>query len=491
MERYSGTQAMEAMPADPVAEWAEAGGETGLEGELYFEFHLNLKPMWQLGLGGGAESYPERPDDPDCIYYLRTGFCGYGNRCRFNHPRDRSSAMGSLRTGGVDYPERIGQPVCQYYMRTGMCKFGTSCKYHHPKYGVGSSSPITLNFYGYPLKPGEKECSHYIRTGQCKFGLTCKYNHPQPAGVQAPPPGPGVPAPAPMPTHAVYPSLQSPSLQSSQQYGVVPGNWPVARPAILPGSYVPGSFGPMIFPPGVVPVPGWTPYQKHTVQAPVSHVVSPSTQPTVGAGPIYGITQLSPSSAAYAGPYASITSAAGGPSSIISHREYAFPERQGQPECQYYLRTGDCKFGSTCKYHHPREWTAPRTNFSLSPMGLPLRPGTPLCSHYAHSGVCTYGSSCKFDHPIGTLSYSPSASSLTDMPVAPYPVGSTNATLAPSSSSSDLRPELLSRPSNDTFSSQTSSMNSSSTSVGSTFSKSGPTPQSSVQHSGLGPASSS
>ena len=44
--------------------------------------------MRQLGLGGGA--YPERPDEADCIYYLRTGFCGYGARCRFNHPRDRS-----------------------------------------------------------------------------------------------------------------------------------------------------------------------------------------------------------------------------------------------------------------------------------------------------------------------------------------------------------------------------------------------------------------
>ena len=51
--------------------------------------------MWQLGLasGGGSESYPERPDEPDCIYYLRTGFCGYGSRCRFNHPTDRSASV--------------------------------------------------------------------------------------------------------------------------------------------------------------------------------------------------------------------------------------------------------------------------------------------------------------------------------------------------------------------------------------------------------------
>ncbi|KAI3469417.1 hypothetical protein Pfo_026080 [Paulownia fortunei] len=437
---------------------------------IYFN---SSKPMWQLGLGGGPESYPERPDEPDCIYYLRTGFCGYGNRCRFNHPRDRSMAMGALRSGGGEYPERAGQPVCQYYMRTGMCKFGSSCKYHHPKHGVGSSAPVTLNFYGYPLRMGEKECSYYVKTGQCKFGVTCKFHHPQPAGIQ-------VPGPAP----ALYPSGPSPSLQSSQQYGVIQGNWPVARPAMLPGSYVPGSYGPMLLPPGVVPVPGWTPYP-----APVSPAASPSTQPTVGAGPIYGITQLSPSATAYTGPYLSITSSAGPSSS--SQKEHAFPERPGQPECQYYLRTGDCKFGTTCKYHHPPEWSAPKTNFVLSPMGLPLRPGAPLCSHYAQNGVCKFGPSCKFDHPMRTLSYSPSASSLTDMPVAPYPVGSTNATLAPSSSSSDLRPELLSGFSKDAFSSQMSSMNSSSASIGSIFSKSGAVPQSGVQQSGQGSISSS
>lgn len=72
-----------------------------------------------------------------------------------------------------------------------------------------------------------------------------------------------------------------------------------------------------------------------------------------------------------------------------------------------------------------------------------------------------------------SLSYSPSASSLSDMPVAPYPVGSTSATLAPSSSSSDLRPEF--------FSGYMSSMNSSSASVGAIFSTSVVVPQSSTE----------
>ncbi|KAM7463053.1 hypothetical protein LguiA_031174 [Lonicera macranthoides] len=460
--RYVRTQAMEVIvsQADPVAEWSSPGGQTGLE-----------EPMWQLGLdgsGGGSEPYPERPDEADCIYYLRTGFCGYGARCRFNHPRDRSLIVGAMRTSRGDYPERVGQPVCQYYMRTGMCKFGASCKYHHPRQGGGSTSIVPLNFSGYPLRPGEKECSYYVKTGQCKFGITCKFHHPQPAGIQLPAPGPSHTA-IPMPPPTIYSTVQSPSVTSSQQYGVVAGNWPVARPTLLSGSYFPGTYGPMLFPPGMVPFPGWSPYQGSA-----SPVASPNTQPTVGAGQIYGITQLSPSSPAYTGSYISIPSSAG-PSG--SQKEQSLPERPGQPECYHFVKTGDCKFGSSCRYHHPSTWSAAKTNFVLSPMGLPLRPGAPVCLHYAQNGVCKFGPSCKFDHPMGTLSYCPSASSLADMPVAPYPVGSSIGTLAPSSSSSELRPELISGPHKDTLTTRMpSSMNTSSGSVGLIFSSSAPLP---------------
>lgn len=87
---------------------------------------------------------------------------------------------------------------------------------------------------------------------------------------------------------------------------------------------------------------------------------------------MYGLTPLSPSAPAYTGPYTPLPSSVGPSSS--SQKEQIFPERPGQPECQYYMRTGDCKFGSSCKYHHPPEWDTPKTNCVLSPMGLPLRP---------------------------------------------------------------------------------------------------------------------
>ncbi|GFY85250.1 zinc finger C-x8-C-x5-C-x3-H type family protein [Actinidia rufa] len=260
----------------------------------------NAEPTRQLGLGSGTESYPERPDDPDCIYYLRTGFCGYGARCRFNHPRDRS--LGNFLSEWVN-----------------LC-------------------------------------------ASVNLGVTCKFHHPQPAGIQV-----SAPLAGPLPASAIYPSMHSPSAPSSQQYGAVAGNWPVARPALIPGSYLQGAYSPVLLPPGMVPLSGWNPFQ-----TPVSTVASPSTQSTGGAAPIYGLTQLSPSAPVYTGAYFPLPDSAGPSSS--SQKEHAFPERPGQPECQYYMKTGDCKFGSSCRYHHPPEWSAPKMNFALNLMNLPLRP---------------------------------------------------------------------------------------------------------------------
>ena len=56
------------------------------------------------------------------------------------------------------------------------------------------------------------------------------------------------------------------------------------------------------------------------------------------------------------------------------HRESVFSEQPDQPECQYYMKTGDCKFGVTCKFHHPSERRIPPPDCLLSPLGLPLRP---------------------------------------------------------------------------------------------------------------------
>lgn len=51
-----------------------------------------------------------------------------------------------------------------------------------------------------------------------------------------------------------------------------------------------------------------------------------------------------------------------------------FPERPGEPECSYFLKTGDCKFKSNCKFHHPKNRISRLPPCNLSDKGLPLRP---------------------------------------------------------------------------------------------------------------------
>jgi len=99
-------------------------------------------------------------------------------------------------------------------------------------------------------------------------------------------------------------------------------------------------------------------------------VLSPGAQTAVGATSLYGVTQLSSPTSAFARPYTPLSSTTGPSGNTL--KDQLFPERPGEPECQYFLRTGDCKFGLACRYNHPRDHIIARP--FLSPIGLPLRP---------------------------------------------------------------------------------------------------------------------
>lgn len=30
-----------------------------------------------------------------------------------------------------------------------------------------------------------------------------------------------------------------------------------------------------------------------------------------------------------------------------------YPVREGEPDCSYYIRTGLCRFGNSCRFNHP------------------------------------------------------------------------------------------------------------------------------------------
>ena len=76
------------------------------------------------------------------------------------------------------------------------------------------------------------------------------------------------------------------------------------------------------------------------------------------------------------------------------HALEALPQRPGQMLCDFYVRTGFCKFQQACKFDHPVEFAV-----KVNSLGLPLRAHGLACPYYAKNGTCKFGPSCKFHHP--------------------------------------------------------------------------------------------
>lgn len=106
----------------------------------------------------------------------------------------------------------------------------------------------------------------------------------------------------------------------------------------------------------------------------------------------------------------------GGGFKSLDPSEPPFPLRPNEPNCQYYLKHGTCKFGQTCKFHHPPHFmnkNQGNPQFQCAPVPgpdpaigsevivlLPQRPNEPDCLYYLRNGRCKYGSTCKFHHPL-------------------------------------------------------------------------------------------
>ncbi|KMZ60839.1 Zinc finger CCCH domain-containing protein ZFN-like [Zostera marina] len=354
--------------------------------------------MWEMNMKAQetmeAGLYPERPGEQDCNYYIRSGFCKFGMTCKFNHPVNRKLAVLAARMKG-GYPERIGQPECQYYLKTGTCKFGATCKFHHPKDKAGIAGRAQLNNMGYPIRPNEPECTYYLRTGECKFGNTCKFHHPQPFNSMVS-----------FNSSSIYPAAHSSTTPDQQSYTGAT-DWPIARTSYIPSPswQAPSNYTQMILPQGMMQVPGWNSYpgQFGSFSSPENN-----QQQTVGND---------------------------------QSRDGIFPERPGEPECVFYMKTGDCKYGATCKFHHPRERLYSLPDCDLNPIGLPLRSGEPLCIFYCRYGICKFGPNCKFDHPMNTTSmYDLASPTSIDVPVTLHNKLSppSRATVLPPSSEGDV-----------------------------------------------------
>jgi len=58
--------------------------------------------MWKAGNDSGVQILPQRPDEPNCIYFLKNGRCKYGATCRYHHPLKYHHENSRSRNGFED-----------------------------------------------------------------------------------------------------------------------------------------------------------------------------------------------------------------------------------------------------------------------------------------------------------------------------------------------------------------------------------------------------
>ncbi|GAB5030042.1 zinc finger ccch type domain containing protein expressed [Nannochloropsis oceanica] len=332
--------------------------------------------------GMGPVSYPQRPGEVECQYYMKTGTCKYATKCKFHHPPDVTPSWGTVApatdvTIGLNkesYPRRPGETQCTFFLKTGTCKYKMSCKFDHPPEAIQQT--LQLQSTPYPLRPGELQCAYYLKTGKCKFGATCRFDHPPMAPEQA------------------------------AALAAAAGQYAAAAAAAAAGGVVGNGVG--VGGSGHVPPPGGVGgaggHAAHVRGGPMGYYA-----PHEGGagGGMMGMVAMP-------GGQHMVGMAGFAPPPPSSHSSQ-LPQRPGEKECTFFLRTGRCQYGLRCKFHHPIEKVPGGMQMRGAGVGggnggiggaggggdgqLPSRPGQEACSFYLRTGKCSYGSACRFDHP--------------------------------------------------------------------------------------------
>ncbi|GFR43901.1 hypothetical protein Agub_g5034 [Astrephomene gubernaculifera] len=143
---------------------AQQQAQQGPSGGLAFS-SLGLRPAGPFSASvSDAGRKAETGEKQLCTFFLRTGTCAYGDRCKFKHPLDRPPPQ--LNSRG--YPVRAEEPDCAHYLKKGWCAFGPTCKFNHPEI-----QPSILNSYSL-----SQPAATYVGLPTTTFPTTTVYSVP-------------------------------------------------------------------------------------------------------------------------------------------------------------------------------------------------------------------------------------------------------------------------------------------------------------------------
>ncbi|AQK96652.1 Zinc finger CCCH domain-containing protein 37 [Zea mays] len=263
------------------------------------------------------------------------------------------------------YPERPGEPDCPYLLNN-RCKFKSKCKFNHPKdmvnaLGTGTNNEsLIADSAVLPVRPSEPICVFYAKTGKCKFGAICKFNHPKDIKTS--------PLIAKETIYTATTDAADAPTEACNAKGL-----PIRQGEVdcsfymKTGSCKYGSICRFNHPDR----PG--PAADIAFMVPLVQATLPSSAPIVPA--------------------------------VVEPLPMIYPQRPGETVCDFYMKTGSCKYSQKCKFHHPISRFAPHSKENGDPQqpatlaSLPRREDAEACAFYMRSGMCRFGAHCKFDHP--------------------------------------------------------------------------------------------
>ncbi|KAK7313822.1 hypothetical protein VNO77_39024 [Canavalia gladiata] len=362
-------------------------GTIGQSEAWYSTNSLAKRPRYESA--SNMPIYPQRPGEKDCAHYMLTRTCKFGDSCKYDHPiwvpeggiPDWKEVPNVVTSESP--PERPGEPDCPYFLKTQRCKFGSKCKFNHPK--VSENADIL----GLPERPSEPPCAFYVKTGKCKFGAACKFHHPKDIQIQL----------SDDFSHTVE------QTRTNSMMGGATGDTQPIKSLISPllhnSKGLPVRLGevdcPFYMKTGSCKYGATCRYNhpdRNAINPPIAGL-GPSVLPSSAANMNIGV--LNPAVSVYQAFDPRLSN------SMMGIAETLYPQRHGQIECDFYMKTGECKFGERCKYHHPIDRSAPslskQATVKLTPAGLPRREGAVICPYYLKTGTCKFGATCKFDHP--------------------------------------------------------------------------------------------
>ncbi|KAG6410590.1 hypothetical protein SASPL_128652 [Salvia splendens] len=365
-----------------------------------------------------------RGGQTECKYYLTPAGCKYGKDCKYSHGSDRSSTSQTPEFNFLGLPIRIGEKECPYYMRTGSCKYGLNCRFHHPE-------PVTVggdSSSGYG-NGGSFPSQFVSSSSPTSWSSPRAFNENSPFVPVMFPPSPGAPTSKQDWNGYQFLSRRPVSWIVEVMYGILlllfgellletfevdmhtlaglllylllchnalANEWLHLAPkkgqvAVFSKVEIVKNKS-LVY---VVCYNFWLAFKVTMLCLICFHFILDLFEAAT-----YSASEGLPTPPAFA-----LNNLPAEINFPMRHQPdilvEEYPERPGEPECSFFVKTGDCKFRSNCKFHHPksRVFKGKPNTYTLSDKGLPLRPDQPICTHYHRYGICKYGPACKYDHP--------------------------------------------------------------------------------------------